>query len=302
MFRKRIKKTFPPGTFIPKPARIAAILQLCLAFTALIWACGYPFMGDLFSTKSKMLLYQHVMGITPSNQTAATNNADYQSLMQRNAMRFQALPSTQKQLITTQYEALTTQIAAPFLTKLKRSLHILAIEVSPYEQAWIFFSITISILILLRIEGAVQAAWLLPLLTLLYAYSHFTIPSTNRLSAEEKLFPTEQQLVSNYLKAPLNANILEQQDELKRGWKLYLVDQWAKQTPSQNPELFNQQVESGEFAFNVERLKAVVADKNLTAYQGNVSTGLLIIYLIWNIFLAWCVNYYQREKEIHASS
>ena len=64
MFRKRTKKIYPPGTFIPTPARVCAIIQLCVAFTVLIWNMATPFAGELFNVKSKMILYHDVMGIS----------------------------------------------------------------------------------------------------------------------------------------------------------------------------------------------------------------------------------------------
>lgn len=289
MFRKRVKKTFPPGTFIPTPARVVAIIQLCLAFTALIWACGYPFMGDLYATKSKLLLYQNIMGIAPTHDKA------YKMLMEDNAIRFQKLPEEQQTRILNKYKELNAQIDMPFLSKIKRSFHILAIEISPYEQAWIFFALFISFLVLLRIEGGTQAAWLLPLIIVLYGLSQLTGSHKNNRNEEERLFPTEEQLVQNYLKHPLNANILEQQAELKHAWKLYLVDIWAHETPSENPEILQKQSEKGEFTFNLARIQAVSSQKGNgnSSYNQKISLGMLILYFMWNIFFACCVNYYQ---------
>ena len=152
MFRKRVRKEFPPGTFISTPARVMAILQLCVAFTLIAWHAGEPFLGDLFNIKSKLVVYQFVLGIK--------NEA--------NAERFARLPAIQRQQIERNYNTLQKQYNLPFWDKLKRSFEIIFFGIPSFELAWILLSIIIPILLLKKVEGAVQAVWLLPLATLFF--------------------------------------------------------------------------------------------------------------------------------------
>ena len=57
-----LRKTFPPGTFIPTSQRLMAIGQLCLVFSLMLWYMIQPFMGEYFALRSRMLLYEYVMG------------------------------------------------------------------------------------------------------------------------------------------------------------------------------------------------------------------------------------------------
>ena len=114
------KKQFPPGTFIPTPARVAAIIQLCLAFSVILWCAGQPFMGELFAIKSKMILYQSVMG-SPDLLKKGKDDPKLAARLERNAERFASLPLDQKQQLIRSYEQLHNKAEAPFLTKLWRS-------------------------------------------------------------------------------------------------------------------------------------------------------------------------------------
>lgn len=291
MFRKRVKKEFPPGTFIPRPARIAAILQLCFAFTAFIWACGYPFMGELFDTKSQMLLYQNVMGVLPINQKAIQSDG-YIKNLERNAERFKNLPEYIKNNILKGYKKLNDKISKSFFEKFKKSVQILILGISPFEQAWIFFAVIISVLILKKREGAAQAAWLLPLIVLLYVSDQWHRPAIP--NKEALLFPSEKIIVEEYLQGRLSERISEQQEELKIGWKKYLIDHWAHEMPSEDLSRFELQAEQGEFNFNLERIN-VVNESNKNSFVIKSSMGLLTLYLIWNVFFAWIVNKYKPK-------
>ena len=99
MFRKRAKKSYPPGTFIPTPARVFAILQLCIAFSILLWNASLPFMGDLYEIKSKLLLYKHVI----------------------DHPQFVRLSPLEQESIHTSQAVLQAQLGLPFLQKLGNS-------------------------------------------------------------------------------------------------------------------------------------------------------------------------------------
>jgi len=284
MFRKREKKTFPPGTFIPTPARVCAIIQLCLAFTIILWHMAQPFSGELFGVKSNLLLYQDVMGI-PSHDNPTEEKL---SRLKHNHERFQALPSIQKQEIATGYQAVQKELQRTFLDKFIQSWHVLAFEIPAFEQAWLFFSVIISILLLKRVEGAAFAVWLLPLLTALYAFdSRWEGVSSSH--SEAHLYPTELILVTEYLDKPLSDNIFEQKDELQKAWQLYLIKDWAKQEPADDPTEQKLQAEQGEFAFNIMRIEWRSHNKpdnhpGKTPYE---PLWVLTLYLFWNTYFAY---------------
>ena len=245
MFRKRQKKYFPPGTFTPTPARVCAIIQLCLAFSALLWNISDPFVGEIFTLKSRLLFYQEAMGLPPSGQT----NLEKKEQLTRNSERFLALPKHTKEQLLSDFEVIQKQLQRSFWDKLTSVLGLFAHKISPYELAWIFFSVAISILLLKRVEGASQAVWLLPLLAALYAADSQWYGRNDPHAFEAKLFPSENELVSNYMDSPLSEDIFEQQRQMMQGWKRYLVLKWARQMPSSDQAAFDRQVEEGEFDF-----------------------------------------------------
>lgn len=286
MFRKRQKKYFAPGTFIPTPARIVAILQLCIAFTVILSSASYPFLGEIFHNKAQAMLYSDVMG----NVSAVDASEDKERLI-RNAQRFDALPEKERVQIQKAYHDLQDNAKTTFFEKVSRSFSILAAQLPAFKQAWIFFSIAIALLLLLRIEGAVYAAWLLPVIALAYAWDNTTHGLQQKMSEEERLFPSEAIIVRDYLNEPLSSNILEQQKQLQHGWQLYLIDKWNRQKPSKDVLVFKQQIEEGEFKFNLARIKAREFESNdsvLFRQKEHVLT--LLLYVLWNLFFAWTVN------------
>lgn len=268
MFKKRQKKTFPPGTFIPTPARIAAIIHLCLAFSFLLWIASQPFMGDLFAVKSELVLYEAVV--------------EKQNLMEK-------LSTDDNLLVSKKYENLKDKLQIPFSEKCIMMLRLLIIQMPPWEQAWIFFSFIIPLLLLLRIEGAVQVSWLLPLITFGFCLNNqMNLPELQNRS-ENALFPTEEYIVQRYLGGSLEGNILDQQNELKKGWENYLIIEWAHEFPADVMQVRDSQVVKGEFAFNIARIKARQNEKILAVDKVPHRQSLLIlfIYLMWNFFFAY---------------
>lgn len=285
MFRKRIKKQYAPGTFIPTPARLCAILQLCAAFTILLWHMSQPFVGEIFTIKSRLLYYQDALGI-PSNDKLSNDRLER---LTRNADRFKSLPATTQAKLTSEMDAIQKDFQRSFWSKLVSVLKIFAFQLSGYEILWILFSIIIPIMLLKRVEGAAQAVWLLPLLVALYAadnryYGHAASPSADAL-----LFPSEQVLVANYVDGALSQNVFEQQEQLMLGWQRYLASYWAGQVPSNDPAVLAAQAEDGEFAFTLERLRLRALRGNADSLRGPIQQpmALLALYFFWNAFFAY---------------
>lgn len=281
MFCKRIKKEIPPEAFISTSARVVAILQLCLAFTVLLWQAGYPFAGEHYATKTKLLVYQHVIG---------TKNIDY-------ANQFEQLPMQQQQQILDGYDTLLQKIDRPFMDKLIDSFKIIFIKTPIAESVWILLSIIIPILLLKRTEGAIQAVWLLPLAMLLLTIDNRWSGKDVPIAEDAVLYPTEQLIVKKYLENPLSADILEQHAQLSKGWELYLIKEWAHEEPSSDSRQYQKQKEKGDFFFNLARLDYIKPTQKES--RSRYSYYFLGLGLFWNwsfAMIVWMVLVYSKSK------
>ncbi len=285
----RIKKAkaFPPGTFIPTPQRLLAIIQLCLAFSFICWYAVQPFMGESFSLRSRSLIYEYVMG------TSEMLKKDPGQIpkMERQAERFASLPLSDKQLIAEDYKNLQKHTQRSAWIKIADGFRLLLVGIPPFELAWLLFSALISILILLKVEGAKQAAWLLPLIAFAYAIDNRMTGLTTQPNPDFILFPSEEIIVKDYLRQPLHGNPDEQQVQLKKGWEHYLIANWLAQ---KNPDLsFEQQAEEAEFAFTIARLHHLHGQARsawLNNFREKASPALLAFYVLWNLLFAWMMN------------
>lgn len=283
MFRKRVKREFPPGTFIPTPARVMAILQLSLALMVLLWHLSQPFLGDLFAIRSKMAVYEFVMGFP-----------DGTDLRARNAERFAALPPAQQTVIADNYNHWQHKLQDTFLEKLRRSFAGVLIDMPLFEKLWLLLSLVVPVLVLLKVDGAVQAAWLLPIAVFAYAADNRWNGSHRGLSAELQLFPTEAYLVENYGGEDIDPNSLLQKEQLEAAWLKYLAAEWSPKSYTQhagNLE-FKQQAEEGEYAFTTARVLAIELEPESSAPAREASSALAV-YLLWNIAFAYVVTKYR---------
>lgn len=258
MFRKRVKKFFPEGTFIPTPARVLAIIQLCLAFSAILWNAADPFMGKLFSIKSQLLLQEHVL--TQKEQ-------------------FLQLPTDLQDFILTEYAKAQKTLAEPFSSRIKESLRILIVELPLYERAWLLFSVLIPILLLKKVEGAQYAIWILPLIAGVYGIHNYNhgISSPN---AERALFPTEDYLVSAYLDEPLSTEVLKQQDQLKQAWEQYITAEWKS-----------------EYFFHAARIQKISQDLKVSKWKQKQPELLLYLYFFWNVLVAGVCSFTLSSRQ-----
>lgn len=270
-----------------KSLRPIAIIQLCIVFSLLAWICSQPYMGELLSIKTKMLLLQEVMGISKDPATEAASK----DRLVRNAERFSNSSDAQKSAILERYYKLQEASQDSFLLKFKRMLTILLFEISRFELLWIVLGIAVPVLLLLHRDGARQAAWLLFLLTLIFAVDNQLTGFPAAVSEDDKLFPSEEYLIKNYFKNPLSAEILEQYQQMKQAWKTYLIHEWTGESPSPDPSVYDEQVEKGEYAFNrarAEKMSAALYPPG--TFRMQKTTLVLLIYLAWNFYFAWTVN------------
>lgn len=269
---RRKKKEYPPGTFLPTSQRVLAIVQLCIAFTLIMWYVGQPFMGEYFRLRSRLILYEYVLGTSDKGKLAD------------NSERFEILPFQLKQIIINDHRNLHDYAKRSFLSKINDGFKVLFLEIPAFEVAWIFFSIVIAILLLKKVEGARHAVWILPVLVLGYAIDNRLGGISQQVSPDRILFPTEQMI----LKEPLSNDPVQQYSQLQKGWENYLVEHWLpKNSRPANP------VEEAEFHFTVARLNLLhgqMPSDRLPSYRERSSPLLLILFMIWNLFFARMMN------------
>lgn len=265
--------------YISTPARVLSIIQLSLGLICFLWIVQFPFMGSLYYYKSEALLYESI-GI---HKEAARNTL------------FERLEEKDKGEMREKYIAVKKGLEENFWKKMK-NLFRLFFEISPFEMTWVLLAITIPILLLVKKEGAVQAAWLLPLVTFCYCVDN-QISCVERASIE-KLFPSEEYLVSQYLRKPLGESLEEQKKNLLLGWQLYLVEEWAKEKPEEIETLFRQQVGKGEFAFNLNRIRQQKPFYLYEHFREKRSPYILALFLLWNLAFASSIYIllFRREK------
>jgi hypothetical protein len=261
MFQKRIKKTYPEGTFIPKPARIVAILHLSLAFTLLLGVILGPFLQDYFTYRKEASLYEFIMG-------------------QKNEKRFKALPTEEKEAILLKHQMLKKRYDLSFLQKTQKAFTDI-LKMEKLTLAWLILSIAIPIFLLKKREGAAKAAFLLPLLSLFYLLNH--VPTS-----AENPFPSEKYIIENYLKEPLGHDVDSQYHQLLKGWQHYLIDQWSHNKDQSH----QQQIEEGEFYFHLHRMKNFKETESSSLFTK-------MIYLAWNLFFAIIVNKFKNKNIVY---
>lgn len=250
--------------------RLFAILQLCLAFSMILWVFAAPFTTEHFNTHSSLLLYQTATGkghrFVPAEKLA------------RHAERFAQLEAARQQSIMAAYERLEKRAQRPFSSKLADSFAALLLDLPVFIQAWIFLSVVISIMLLLGIEGAINAIWLLPVIILCYAVDnqvHGVIPPP---SPDALRLPSEHYLMSRY-KGP----------SLKDAWELYLITEWASKVPESDPEAFRLQIEAGEHALTVARVEDLMKSQSLNRMTSSGTKKPLFFLcglVVWNLVVA----------------
>lgn len=256
---------------MPKKSRILVILQLCLVFVISGWYFSYPFMGQLFKVRSIQFLAANIEG----NMESITWVTDLEKAkLKRQQERFYRLLPSDQTSVHTAFNWSEKELKHPFSEKILSALYHLFIDLSPYLQAWLFFSFLVSLLILFQIRGGEEATWLLALLALLlFLYNPPPSPQTT-------LYPTEEELYNDYLHESPATTFSEQWEQLNHGFSLYL----ASLTPEGSRE-------AGEQIFHLMQLKYL---ETLPAYgttpSSHISPFLLFLFLLWNVYFAYNIH------------
>jgi hypothetical protein len=242
-------------------------------------------MGEYFTLRTRMLLYEYLMGTSDILKV----RTGQQEKLARQAQRFKHLALKDQYLLTEDYQRLQSYAKRSTLKKIEDGFLFLFRDIPPFEQAWIYFSIVIAIFILLKKEGAKQAAWLLPFIVLAYAIDNQLTGKFYSPSPDYSLFPTEEMIVQNYLAEPLATAPLQQKEQLEMGWKQYLIEKWS----SGIKENENEQYEDGEFNFTFARLTLLHGQPRsewLHTFHTKLGLVTLFMYFLWNGLFAWSVS------------
>lgn len=274
MFGK--KKEFAPGTFIPTPSRIVAILHLSLACSLLLWGLCYPFFEPILSFRKTSSLFNTVIGQTT---TASKLSEKEHKILSENAKRFLSLPKQEQSHIKEQLKRNQQRKESSFLQKIQQGFALLLFQLPLYLRGWMFLSLVIPIFLLLRIEGSQAATWIIVLLSVLFAIQNSKHPPIHP-PGDAHLFPTEQFLLQNVLHEPLAPTIQEQMQQLQRGWNQYLLQQWGET------------IEEAKWHFNLARLKSLRQGLTETPppLHNALSPVSLLLFILWNIGFALFMN------------
>jgi hypothetical protein len=247
-------------------------------------------MGDLFTYKTRLLLLQTVSGHGPlTDHSVKVLGDEHVERLMRNKERFHALPQATKDLLERLHAKWQKQLQKPFLEQTYAAISRIVFSISLWEQTWIALAIATSILLLLKIEGAVAACWLLPFITLCYSVDAYSHTKSQFLAPDEALFPTEEVIFSKVLKEEPKASAFAQKEQLQRGWEEYLLKEWSsEQAPIAKSERKNA-IEQAEFDFYVARLE-LMALYPPSGDSKNQPFPVILAYFFWNLFFAWQVH------------
>lgn len=275
----------PTETFIPLKCRVLAIIQLCLAFSLLLWYGGQPFMGEYFQLKSHLLMHEYVLGTS-----SLLKSEEEKEKLQRNKLRFVNLSQDDQKIILSDYEKLVRYSNRPFYVKISDGIKTILNKIPPFELAWIIFAIVVSILLLRKQEGGREAAWLLFLITIIYCFNNFFYGIDPIKRGDRDLFPSESFLIQNYLREPFNSNFYQQKAQLELAWGNYLIANWGNQKQAASKHI---QLEEAEFYFTIERIKHLI-DSRFSPFEMPFNSKIhplwLLLFLIWNLFFSLNMN------------
>lgn len=282
------------NTAIPRATRVVVLIQLCLVFWLMISSALKPFMTEFWAYKTTENLFLLIKGDPDLLSPAQRDDPEWQPRLESHRVLFTHLPQVEQESLEAYFLKERSRPGRSLSEAMHLVLQAWIQGLSSYSQAWLFFSFTICLLLLLRVEGGQQASWLLILLTALYALNNSTHGTSPIEAPDYRLIPSEKEITENYLKQPLKGNWNEQRQQLQKGWHIYLIENWAGESAAEEgSEQFAQQLEKGEFAFLVARLKAWQKYKVPSlSYQLREKRSFFFLFcaLLWHVFFAYYVN------------
>lgn len=278
---------------LSKKLKIFAILQLCIVLSYGLWCAAWPFMGEIFAVRSKLLLFEVVMGKGEFASRYTT-----QPQLHTNQKRFLELPELTKKRITEGFQKLSGKLNRPIYIKMTDALSLFIFDLPVFLQIWFIAGFFIPLWLLLGKAKAYHAVWLLPIIACCYAVDNRLNAIPAKLPADIGLFPSETYLVDHYLNEPLDSSVLKQQAQLAAAWDNYLIQEWV----NAKNEVISQEVlkEMGAYQFlaaRVDKLAYRPLDSFQSQFKSQESLGMLFIFLLWNFFLAFS-TFQEKPKEL----
>lgn len=246
--------------------RVLCIIHLCLGFSLFLWFLLYPFLGQVYHYKSQMGLFESVFKQKELFHTLTARDREH---LEKKFDKLKALSS-----VSQVHEAIDTLLSF-----------------SPYTYAWLILSLILPIFLLLKIDGATQAAWLLPIVCVF-----MFLQSRGHIEKTPSFYPSELYILDTYVDEPKADTTSGQFAQLKRGWELYLITEFAKEQPSNNSSAYSEQKERGEFYFNIARLKASPAVSFVQSQNKKPNPLLLALLLAWESFFVFFMHTSARPR------
>ncbi len=267
-----------PAAYPTFRMKLLAILQLCIVLSYMLWIFGWPFLGEVFTHRSRELIFQTTMG---RGELAVKYLSETQR--ETNQARFSTLPVKQQQLIQKASQIQAQDLSRPFLIKIFSGIKGI-LELPPLFIAWLVFGLLLPIWVLKAKSWIRSAVWLLPFITLLYAIDNRQFGRT-LIDPETSLYPAEETLIAKYGNGKLSPGIVEQHTELKEAWDRYLVAEWTKNTA----EMQEDKLQAANYYFQAARAERI-ANAPIPSLQEKFSAKhsiwLLGAFLFWNLLFA----------------
>lgn len=294
------KKVINEAVFIPKSARILTIIHLCLVFAYLSWHFLGPYFSSHFERKSQTAIVLSLMGDPSLSDYVGGISTEKISLLQRHSERFRQLSKEDQAFLELQYARLANLQKGPESISFSRLTQDF-LNTPIYLFGWIVFSIMLCFLILLRIEGAVAASFLIPILAFAYSFSNFTTAPLPSPAADTHLFPSEDTILTHYIYDPLPEDIALQQEMLKSGWEAYLLDKWGGETRGNDSLKFNKAlaIEDAEYRFTLARFRLLSKEPSqVVNTDTRLSPLLLLCFVLWSLCFASSINTIKARSEV----
>ncbi|MCB1114276.1 MAG: hypothetical protein KDK62_05925 [Chlamydiia bacterium] len=266
-------------------AKVTLILHLSFAFSLFLWVLFDPFMGEHFRMEQDRLLIKNLKG--DASLYSKASPSETQELKAFSKLWDRMEPG-EKEFYEHEIRRFESLFEKPSLDRFFNGVFRLVFKTPFYLTAWIVLSVVISILCLKGRKRGYQTVFVLPLLVILYALD-------SRPSYEEPFIPKESVLVKKYLTVAPTGSLIEQKEKLSQAFNQYLVETWAKETPSKDPAIFQLQLAKGKFGLNKAKLLRRIKN-NFETPITKEAPFFLWAYLIWNSLVVFILLIDKRQS------
>lgn len=260
--------------------RVLVIIHLCLVFTYTCYLLLRPLTDSWLLKKTKITLIDSVIA-----------NHNY----------FSALPLEEQHDIKNQLQDIQNIKEKTYISSL---WNFISHKCSTFCLGWLFFSLIICISYLLNKEKIEVGFWILPIITLFYGIFLYSSTAPTSIPSNP-LFPSQNEILKYFSTDSTQTNFFAKKRNLENAWPHYLIHVWGQETPSLYKEEFLKQLEKAHFAFQRAHIDQFKKQEQSPFYfQQYPSFILWFLYLIWNIFFAFFINFqhtFVRIKNVKAT-